>query len=239
MELIEYQVAWEGLLEGEESLERENRLSLDVIVSKRMLLFCSIEAGQCLGCQWDGTRVLRVVDQAVCSSEAGLCAGRGTHLVDEYLRANRENLSRFDVSLSDYPSDTARVSQWQMSATLRSRDEILRSYSNSRPGNLDALVRWLSEQRSESRVVRKLVVPCFKETDPAVYIYRVSEPDIEEIFLTVWNRETSEWMFGGYVTPPVEWGLPVEQESITKLRERILAAPCYTYPIKGTGNVIR
>jgi hypothetical protein len=76
------------------------------------------------------------------------------------------------------------------------RTEIVADYAGLRPEKITSLREWLVSTHKDAGY-ESISTPCFKPSDPQVYLYG-KRPRIGPIIVSVfWDQETEEWVYAG------------------------------------------
>jgi|SRR5579883_350834 len=160
------------------------------------LAYCSEDLGVCAQYRTENAvrSWQRLRSTRCCGSEGALAA------LNAFVRGSGGTRQQIDPrgypptglgAPSSVPSLEMPVS-WTTTLPQLSRAEILNRYKAIDPSQTDSLARWLSAHLSASGY-RSVTIPCFRPSDPVVYLYG-DHPSRGPVLLSIfWNRETMQW----------------------------------------------
>lgn len=193
---LTWEILWNDLPAGLRSFPVGIAM-LSVNVNSKLLSYCSRDLGacgqyrieecirtwqrltsrKCCGNQSDGEALVAFVRQAV-ENQLPHADPRDYPAIG------------FGQPMKPPPSDSSQ--SWVMTTELGNRSEIIRVYRNLRSPEIEALRDWVRTDLMVSGYV-SFTIPCFKPSDPVVYVLgnRIArDPIVASLF---WNRQTNKW----------------------------------------------
>jgi hypothetical protein len=222
--ILQWEILWGATPEGFQVPTRPVQLALVWDAAKDSISYCGREPGVCghyflnPSYNWDRLREAKCCEEqsdlnAVMAFSNQRPIGPESVVVPRTLTLDgpRGISGRFGSTLT-----------WIMTADLGSHRDIVQSYRKVRPPELMSLKESL---RMDLRTAgyRTVTIPCFKSTDPMVYLYGDRPAKGPIVIASVWDKESEEWRDSRLVIEG-----PENQAQIDQFKKTIDSVKCAT-----------
>ncbi len=205
--VVEWEMLWDSSPSGfKVSADSQKPVSCALLLNRESVSYCSRDLGVCVKYAVSGLRNWQAVNSVPC------CNGSSEErALEKFAGIERGAVGRMSRTGSFGPSGLT----WVASIELSSRNEIIAGYKRIRPTDIESL-RDSLKKRLSAAGYESITIPCYKATDPVVYVFGTRGDRGATVFANILDKESGTWIDAGIVTPRGNRGELERVEALVK-----------------------